>query len=136
MKKILVDAGPLIALFDKNDSYHSKVLGFMNSFNGILVTTWPVIAETFYMLNFNINVQMDFIEWIERGGLEITDISRDQLCRVKELCIRYLNIPIDLADATLVVLSESAHIREIMTIDSDFNIYRNVRREYLKNVLV
>ena len=55
MKNTLIDAGPLIALFDKSDNYHNKSLGFIKSFKGNLVSTLPVITEVLHMLSFNTN---------------------------------------------------------------------------------
>ncbi len=134
MKKCLIDAGPLIALFDKSDNYHERILEFMKSFEGRLVTTWAVITEVLYMLDFNIQVRTDFLRWIGRGALEIPELSLDHISRIIELSQKYSDIPMDFADATLIVLSEIEKINEIITIDSDSHIYRNIRKEMLKNI--
>lgn len=55
MKSIIVDAGPLISLFDKDDKYHLPVLNYFKNFTGRLITTWPVITEVTHLLSFNIN---------------------------------------------------------------------------------
>ena len=60
MRKTLIDAGPMIALFDKSDRYHKHVMKFLKDFDGELVTTWPVVTEVSHMLDFNIKVQIDF----------------------------------------------------------------------------
>lgn len=134
MRKCLIDAGPLIALFDKSDNYHGQILKFMQKFEGRLVTTWAVVTEVLYMLDFNIQVQTDFLRWIGRGALEIPEFSLDHISRIIELSQKYSDIPMDFADATLIVLSETEKINEIITIDSDFHIYRNIRKEMLKNI--
>lgn len=134
MRKCLIDAGPLIALFDKSDDYHGRILEFMQKFEGRLVTTWAVITEVLYMLDFNVQVQVDFLRWIGRGALEIPEFSLDHISRIIELSQKYSDIPMDFADATLIVLSEIEKINEIITIDSDFHIYRNIRKEMLRNI--
>lgn len=134
MRRCLVDAGPLIALFDRSDEFHARALKFMKSFEGRLVTSWAVITEVLHMLDFNVNVQIDFLKWLERGALEIYDLSADHISRIIELTEKYSDVPMDFADATLMALSESAGFREIATIDSDFHVYRNLRREMLKNI--
>ena len=134
MKKHLIDAGPLIALFDKDDKYHNSIKQFLKSYNGILYTSWAVITEVLQMLNFNVNVQIDFLRWIEMGGLDVVQISKSNISRIIELSEKYSDIPMDFADATLIIISEITNIDEIISIDSDFYIYRNVRNEYLKNV--
>ncbi len=136
MKKTLIDAGPLIALFDRNDYYHKKSIEFIKKYNGKLITTWPVVTEVLHVLDFNINIQLDFLQWIERDGLEVLPTNKEQIKRILELSRKYSNVPMDLADATLIVLSEELQIKDIITIDSDFYVYRNIRNEYLNNLLI
>lgn len=136
MKKTLIDAGPLIALFDKDDKYHNKAFDFIGNHTDILVTTWPVITETLHMLDFNVNVQVDFLKWLEKGGLVIYTIEENDIARITDLTFKYSNIPMDLADATLITASENLNIKEIITIDSDFYIYKNIINDYIKNISI
>lgn len=134
MKRSLIDAGPMIALFDKDDQYHTKIMDLIESYQGELFTTWPVVTETVYMLDFNQAVQIDFLTWIKRGAVEIIDLNNSDLARIIELAKKYSDVPMDLADATLIVASEELNIKNIISIDSDFYIYRNIREEYLRNI--
>lgn len=134
MKKCLIDAGPLIALFDRDDNYHKLIKDFLKSYKGRLYTSLPVITEVLHMLDFNVNVQIDFLKWVNRGALEIVPISRESIVRIIELSEKYSDVPMDFADATLIVISEMENIKEIISIDSDLYIYRNIRNEYLKNI--
>lgn len=134
MKKCLIDAGPLIALFDRDDKYHVPVKKFIKKYEGRLYTSWPVITEVLHMLDFNVNVQIDFLKWISRDALEVIPISKESISRIIKLSEKYSDIPMDFADATLIVISEIENINEIISIDSDFYIYRNIRNEYIKNI--
>lgn len=134
MGKCLIDAGPLIALFDKNDDYHKSMLKFLQKYEGRLVTSWAVITEVLHMLDFNVHVQTDFLKWIERDAIEIPVLNNNYLSRIIELSEKYADIPMDFADATLIVISEIERIKEIITIDSDFHVYRNIRKEMLTNI--
>ncbi|MDI3548598.1 MAG: uncharacterized protein PWR10_2250 [Halanaerobiales bacterium] len=134
MKKCLIDAGPLIALFDRDDKYHVPVKEFIKKYEGRLYTSWPVITEVLHMLDFNVNVQIDFLKWISRDALEVIPISKESISRIIKLSEKYSDIPMDFADATLIVISEIENISEIIAIDSDFYIYRNIRNEYIKNI--
>jgi predicted nucleic acid-binding protein len=136
MKKTLIDSGPLIALFDKDDKYHSPIIKFLKKYNGMLITTWPVITEVLHMLDFNRKTQIDFLKWIERGGLQIQSFTQEQIPRLIELSEKYVDIPMDLADATLILASEMENIKDVITIDSNFYIYRNVRNEFLSNLFI
>jgi len=135
MKNIIVDAGPLIALFDKDDKYHNQVLNFLKEFNGNLITTWPVITEVTHLLSFNVNVQINFLIWLKREAIKIINIDSDHLDRIIQLTKKYSNVPMDLADSSLVVISELTGIKDIATIDSDYYIYRTKSKKALNNVL-
>ena len=134
MKNTLIDAGPLIALFNKSDKYHEKIKEFIKNYTGLLTTSWPVITEVCHMLDFNINAQIDFLKWIKLGGLKVEDIKTEEIDKIIKLSEKYSDIPMDLADATLIVTSERLGIKEIITIDSDYYIYRTTEREMLRNI--
>ena len=133
MRNTLIDAGPIIALFNKNDRYHKKIKGFMKDYKGILSTTWPVVTEVSHMLDFNVQTQIDFLTWINLGGIIVENIDNEDIARIIELSRKYSDVPMDLADASLVVLSEKKNIKEIITIDSDYYIYRTIDKEMLIN---
>lgn len=136
MKSILIDAGPLIALFDKSDQYHTRSVSFIRNLSGILFTTWPVITEAYHMLGFSVKAQLALLEWINRGGLHLIAIEHLHVDRLIELSEKFKDVPMDLADATLIVAAETNGIKEIATIDSDFYIYRDIRKRYLKNIFI
>lgn len=134
MKSTLIDAGPLIALFDKSDKFHKEAISFVRFLQSSLITTSPVVTETSHMLSFSTKVQISFLEWINRGGLQIIELKDEHMFRLIDLCRKFDDVPMDLADATLIIASEITGINEIASIDSDFYIYRNIRNQYLTNV--
>lgn len=122
MNKILIDSGPLIALFDASDKYHQKTVEFIKDSQFLLITTIASITETLHLLDFNRNAQLDFIEWIYRGGVEIANINNTDFLRIKELTEKYRDLPMDFADSCLDLLTEKIGIKTIATIDRDFSI--------------
>ncbi len=134
MRRVLIDSGPLIALFDRSDRYHEKILNFLRSFEGELVSSWPVLTEVSHMLDFNVQVQLDFLKWIHRGAIVLPNITRDELGDLIEMMRAYTNVPMDLADATLVYLAHREKIEEIISIDNDFSIYRTLKKRFVHNI--
>ena len=126
MKSTLIDAGPIIALFNKDDTYHKVVKDFLKTYKGTLITSWPVVTEASHMLDFNVQVQIDLL---------IEEVKINDIDRIIALSEKYSDIPMDLADASLVVLSEKLNIKEIISIDSDYYIYRTIEKEMIKNIL-
>lgn len=124
MKRTLIDSGPLIALFDRNDKYHLASVKFIKDNNSELITTLASVTETLHLLDFNRSAQIDFLGWVNAGAVTLEPIASEDLQRIKELTIKYSDLPMDFADACLVFLGEKFNINEIATIDRDFDVYR------------
>ena len=124
MKKILIDSGPLIALFDRNDDYHQASVEFIKKNKSELITTLSSITEVLHLLDFNRNAQIDFLSWVDAGAVTVESISTEDFQRIKELIIKYSDLPMDFADACLVFLAEKLDINKVATVDRDFDIYR------------
>ena len=134
LNTILIDAGPLIALFDRDDNYHGKIIDFVKGKKLKFVTTTAVITEVSHMLDFNVDAQIQFFEGIMREGVLLQEIQQRDIARIIELTKKYSDRPMDFADATLVIAAEKTCIREIISIDSDFDIYRLLGKEMIRNV--
>jgi predicted nucleic acid-binding protein len=125
---MLVDAGPLIALFDPADADHARCGEVLGSIEEPLATTLPVLTEAFHLLapgSLGAQALMDFIM---EGGVGIAFLDDECIGRAFELMLQYRDGPMDFADASLVVAAELHKVRKIFTIDRrDFSRYR-VRR--------
>lgn len=124
MNRILIDSGPLIALFDRSDKYHTASVEFIRTNRSDLVTTLASLTETLHLLDFNHNAQIDFLDWVYAGAITIESILSADLYRIRELMAKYSDLPMDFADACLVFLGEKLNIDTIATIDRDFDVYR------------
>lgn len=131
----LIDAGPIIALFDRDDQYHEKVLGFMKHFEGRLISTWPVLTEVSYMLDFHQQVQLDFLSWVSEGGIELIGLEQWQILKIREYMDKYSDLPADFADASLMVAAETRKLDSILSLDHDFSVYKLGNGEHLTNLL-
>ncbi|RAK12658.1 hypothetical protein C8C77_10741 [Halanaerobium saccharolyticum] len=136
MKNTLVDAGPLIALFDKDDIYHQQILEFSKSYNGYLYTTWPVITEALQVLSFSVEVQLDFLKWLDRGGLKVLNFDQSILKRVISLTKKYNDLPVNFADASLIAAAEREDIKDIISLDSDFDVYKTEKSAFFNNIFL
>jgi len=122
---ILADTGPIVALFDRDDRYHTICLQAIEKFREPLITTWPVLTECFYLLGFSWEAQDDLWTFLKRGGLEVFPLNRVHFSRCRDLMRQYHDLPMDLADASLVVAADILGISKIFTLDHrDFSTYR------------
>src|SRR5215469_1325954 len=125
---ILVDTGPLVALFDPQDEQHNRCREVLKDIRDPILTTIPVLTEAFHMLE-PASIGSDRLrEFVDDGGLSVWFLDRALLNRAFELMELYANHPMDLADASLVAAAEALSTRRVFTIDrKDFETYR-VRR--------
>jgi predicted nucleic acid-binding protein len=131
--RILIDSGPLIALFDADDNHHREVRDFLRQRQYCFISTLAVYTEVSHMLDFSVKAQVGFYEWVMRKGVIISDINQNDMPRIVELTEKYADLPMDFADATLVITAEKSGIREIISLDKDFDIYRLPGRENIVN---
>ncbi len=123
----LIDAGPLIALIDARDKKnHQSCLTAFQSLKTAPLTTWPCVAEAMYLLG-QINgwpAQKLLMGLLKSGSVRIHNTIEAELERIDQLMEQYQDVPMDLADASLVSLAELHGVRQILTHDDDFFIYR------------
>lgn len=122
---ILVDTGPLVALFDPKDGEHSRCAAALKRIREPVCTTVPVLTEAFHMLQPDSIGSDRLREFIAMGGLSVWYFTPPTLTRAFELMEAYADHPMDLADASLVVAAETLGTRKVFTIDRrDFATYR------------
>jgi predicted nucleic acid-binding protein len=129
---IAVDTGPIVALFDKNDVRHHTCVETFKAIREPLITTWPVITEAFHLLGFSHTVQDDLWEFMERGTVLIYDLDKTLVKTCRELMKKYHDLPMDLADASLVVVADAENIHTIFTLDKDFKVYKTKQNKHFK----
>ena len=122
---ILIDTGPLVALFDPADSAHRKCVAVLETIEEPIATTVPVLTEAFHLLQpASIGAQR-LMDFVAHGGLQVFSLDDQGLGRAFELMIQYADAPMDFADASLVAMAESHNLQTIFTIDrNDFTTYR------------
>ena len=128
---VLVDIGPVVALFDPSDREHSLCTRELAKLEQRrLVTSLAVITEAAYLLDFSSRAQAALLAFVSSGALEIAHFDQRAVGKAAALMEKYGDLPMDFADATLVVLAEELGTRAVFTLDRrDFGIYRLGRRK-------
>lgn len=125
---IVVDTGPLVALFEPRDRLHSDCRQRLRSLRAPLITTLPVLTEAFHILSPESPASQQLRLFIERGGMGVHFCANAELTRAFELMEDYRDHPMDLADASVVTAAETVGTRKVFTVNrNDFETYR-VRR--------
>jgi len=129
--KIIVDAGPLIAFFRSNDQHHSWAEEIFKKATPPLFTTESAVTETaYFLITAGISAHC-VLDWVENGFLNIPFQLDEQAGAVAALMDKY-GERMDLADATLVRLSELLDNCQVLTTDyNDFSVYRRHGRQII-----
>jgi predicted nucleic acid-binding protein len=123
----LTDTGPLVALLDTDDPYHTACVAAAHRLPaGPLLTTWVCFTEAMYLLGAVGGYRYQAALWYLRttGRLVLHDLSPTEADRMTILMAQYQDTPMDLADASFIVVAESRGLRRIFTTDTDFYVYR------------
>lgn len=135
---ILVDTGFWLALLNKNDSFHKLANSTLEGLAQPLITTIPVITETCHLLSSRLGnfALIRFIRSLDDGLSQLFEIRDSHLSRIEKLMKSYANLPMDFADASLVLLAEHLGHGNILSTDSrDFKTYRWKNTKPFKNLL-
>jgi len=136
---ILVDTGAWLALADRGDAYHVRSRDFFRRNREPLMTTWPVLVECVHLMFSRVGVTktLAWLATLETQGVGIFVMSADHLSRLNALMRQYADLPMDLADASLVLLAEDSGEGCIVSTDErDFHAYRWKNQHPFRNVLL
>jgi predicted nucleic acid-binding protein len=131
----LMDTAPLVALLDRRERHHAWVLDQMSRLRPPTRTCEPVIAEAFHLLRHLPKARTAILEMLTEGVLTVPFHLQEHGDTVHSLINRYSNIPMSLADACLVRMSELIDDSVIVTLDSDFTIYRRHKRQKIPRLM-
>ena len=128
MRVALVDTGPLVSLLDSRDKHHRWAIEAMGALPGPLTTCEAVLTEACYLLARWPAAVDALLDRAEKGVLKVVSLS-SELGVIRRLMRKYSNVPMSFADASLVRLAELHDDAVVVTLDSDFRVYRrNGRR--------
>lgn len=136
---VIADTGYWLALADRDDRYHAAAAAALTRLKEPLISTWPVMTETCHLLTrcLGPDSQRLFLGNYARGGFKVFDIEISHAERLIELMEKYRDLPMDLADASLVLLAEHlGHGRILSTDQRDFRTYRWKHRKPFENLLL
>ncbi len=136
---IIADTGFWLALANRADKYHGLARRCLADIHEPLISTWPVMTETCHLLLHRLGnqAQQAFIESYATGAFELFELTSAHGRRICALMRKYASLPMDLADASLVILAESLGEGRILSTDArDFRAYRWKSRKPFKNLML
>ncbi len=123
--ELLLDTGALVSLLDRSQAGHEDFVRYFDSWDGRVVSTEAVLSESTHLLGRVYGGRQACLDFFLAGGAVLVPSTPSTLRRCRELIEQYKDLPMDFADATLVVLAEDLATNLVYTTDRrDFEIYR------------
>ncbi|MDB9396891.1 MULTISPECIES: type II toxin-antitoxin system VapC family toxin [Microcystis] len=132
--KIITDSSILFAYYSSQDNYHWAVVNFFEQCSSDLITTVACITEVMYLLSHNYRTQNEFLSDLFHQLYQCIPLLPQDFARIIQLNEQYADLPGDFADLSLITISERLNISAIITLDSDFDIYRRYRKEPFERI--
>lgn len=134
-QRVLLDTGPLVAAIDRRDRFHDWVAAELTTIASPLLTCEAVLSEALFLLRNVYGGQEALISLVNTGAIHIPFHLNEEFTRIGELLTRYQSVPMSLADACLVRMFEEYSGSSVLTMDSDFIIYRKNRNEIIPVIM-
>jgi len=131
MTAAIVDTGPIVAFFDRAERHHRWVIERIEQLEAPLLVCEPVLAEAMFLLAPYSKAQDALLELVKNGALSVAFRIDEHIAALRRLQQKYRDTPMSLADACIVRMSEMHERHDILTLDSDFLIYRRHGRSPL-----
>lgn len=123
--ELILDTGPLVALIDRSETRHRDCVETLETWTGTILSTEAVLTEALHLLGPDRSGRRVCLEFFLRGAVLLAPSSLESLARVRVLMEKYADLPMDYADATLVVLAEDLGSDRIFTLDRrGFSVFR------------
>lgn len=135
---VIADTGFWLAIANRKDRHHKRATRRLAELHEPIVTTLPVMSETCYLLLTRLGntAQRRFVLSYASGAFDVFDLKQEHATRIERHMRKYADLPMDLADASLLILAEHLGHGRILTTDTrDFNAYRWKERKPFQNLL-
>jgi predicted nucleic acid-binding protein len=129
-KEIIVDAGPIVAFLSAGDRWHLWAVEQFSRFERF-ATCDAVLSEACARLEYGGFDRAEAVRLVDQGVIELAFVAGPHISRILGLMEKYRNLPMDFADACLVVMSEQKKDVLLVTTDGDFSVYRRHGREVI-----
>jgi uncharacterized protein len=131
MRPVIIDTGPLVALLNGRDQHHQWARDLLDTIKPPLLTCESVLSEACFLLGQTPGGAQAVMQLLHRQIVEISFSLREEATHIGQLMKKYDNVPMSLADACLVRMSETHADSQVLTLDEDFRIYRKERRQQI-----
>ena len=134
-RQVILDTGPLVALLDARDRHHEWAVAQWGDIEPPLLTCESVISEACFLLDQTRAGSVAVFEMLLRKAITLSFCLDEHVKEVQGLRAKYADVPMSVADASLVRMAELFSRSAVLTLDGDFKVYRKHGRYVIPLIL-
>ena len=135
MTRVVVDTGPLVALLNRRDRHHAWIREVLDTVEAPVFTCEAVVSEACFLLARHTHGQDAVLELLSNGILKLDFRMVGEIDALQGLMRKFASVPMSLADACLVRMTELEAESVVVTLDGDFRVYRRNRRQVIPTIM-
>ena len=135
MTRLVIDIGPLVALLNRRDRHHAWIRGLLDTVEPPLYTCEAVLSESCFLLRRIAGAEAALLTLVARDVVRVEFGLGAEAGAVTALVQKFANVPMSLADACLVRMTELEPDSTVVTLDQDFRVYRRLKRQVVPVVM-
>ena len=135
MISVILDAGPLVAAINPNDTYHEWVIAQLSQIKPPFLSCEAVISEACFLSQGRVKHIEAVLRWVNNDSIGVTCILEKEKKIIQQYMLKYANVPMSFADACLVRMAELYPDSPVFTLDSDFYIYRKYGNQVISLII-
>lgn len=135
MTRVVIDTGPIVALLNRRDRHHAWIREVLDTVEPPIFTCEAVVSEACFLLGRIANGQDAVLELLAKNVVKLDFRMLSEIDALRGLMRRFANVPMSLADACLVRMTELDAQSTVVTLDSDFRVYRRNRRQVIPTIM-
>jgi predicted nucleic acid-binding protein len=135
LNAVILDTGPLVALLNRRDDHHQWVRDVLDTIEPPIFTCEAVISEACFLVRHLSGGQDAILDLLARDVVRVEFRLAAEIAPLRALMKKFANVPMSLADACLVRMTEQQPQSEVLTLDSDFKIYRRNKRQVVPTLM-
>jgi predicted nucleic acid-binding protein len=133
--RVIIDTGPLVALLNRCDNHHAWAREVLDTIEPPIFTCEAVVSEACFLLRRIGGGQDAVLEFLSKDVVKVDFRMLPEIDALRGLLRKFVNVPMSVADACLVRMTELDAQSVIVTLDRDFRVYRRNRRQIIPTIM-
>jgi predicted nucleic acid-binding protein len=132
---LVIDTGPLVALLNRRDRHHAWARKIFDAIEPPIFTCAAVLSEACFLLGRSVRGEDPVLELVSNEVIKLDFRIEPEAAALRALMKKFADVPMSLADACLVRMTELEQQSVVVTLDTDFRVYRRNGRRAIPTIM-